>query len=129
ERLAQRAQLAKAPGAPARGDCSPDGAERGRALVGRQPASQNHRRPRSCLQMGLVERAALEWANAIRREHGLAPVSRLHPGMRNRPGDCSLARTIAPGHAVIEKDRARVFGKEYELPPTVRRFLKRFDWG
>lgn len=77
----------------------------------------------------LIARKALEWANAVREDHGLPPVERLEPGMTKRPRDCSLARTIAVGEAFVEDDEAIVFGRRHRLPLWVRLFVRRFDLG
>jgi hypothetical protein len=76
-----------------------------------------------------IARKALEWVNDVRREHGLPAIDRLEPGMCNRPYDCALARSLAPGQTVVEVDGAIVLGRRHGLPFWVRRFVTRFDWG
>jgi hypothetical protein len=72
--------------------------------------------------------SVLAFVNHVRRSSGLPAIARLEAGMRQRPRDCALARTIGGGARVMLR-HTELFGHRYRHPRSVVRWLRRFDRG
>lgn len=80
-------------------------------------------------QLGLYERAALQWVNQQRTRMGAPTLAQLAPGVCHDPSRCSLAESLAIGWIGAVWHSGDDNLGDVQIPDSVRDFVVHFDIG